>query len=172
MSKRPLLYIGILILAGSVSVCLAQAGSAGSAQAGSGTTPATGGAATDADKTVATGATAGTPQSDSGDDHLRTVDGCLSQDSGNFFLTEKKNGHRFQLQPGSTDLTAHVGHEVKIYGMVNAPASATMSSTDNNENGKKHHKMKGEKTLTVDKLDMVSENCSGKAASTSSKSPY
>ena len=174
MTKKVLLQIGILVLAGSVSVCLAQAGSVGSAgQTGSGAVTG-GGEAKDAGKTVQTGAVAGTPQSDSGNDHIRTVEGCISQDNGNFMLTEKKNGHRFQLQSGSTDLSAHVGHEVKIHGMVNAPDAATMSSNGNTENtmGKKGNKAEGEKTLTVDKLDMVSSTCSGKAAGSGTKSPY
>lgn len=58
--------------------------------------------------------------SSKGKDDVRTITGCLSQgDNSNEFLLRADDGSTWELRSSSAvDLSAHVGHEVKITGAV------------------------------------------------------
>src|SRR3954471_13458497 len=53
--------------------------------------------------------------------------GCISQSGSNYILTDKKHPSGVQLDPGSQDLTAHVGHKVQVKGTWEAASSASSS---------------------------------------------
>jgi len=56
-----------------------------------------------------------------------TVEGCLSESSGNYTLTDK-NGTAYQLTGDTAKLSEHVGHEIKVTGTSNSSASSPSSS--------------------------------------------
>jgi hypothetical protein len=101
----------------------------------------------------------------------KTIQGCIAGSSGNFMLQEK-GGKSANLQ-SSQDLSAHVGHEVKVHGhwasasdMAGSaaqsagtnPASDTASAAGKADKAAAN----GGKTFVVDSLDMVSEQCKSK----------
>jgi hypothetical protein len=187
MKRKMLLQAAILVLSGCVSVALAQAGGSGGsgggqgggqAGAGNATTGSAGGGGanttktapdsnlpggvqgTASQKTDASGMhPIGTPQSDAtGTGHTREMKGCIEKSGNDFFLANGK-GRRMMLQPGATDLSAHVGHEVKIHGTVENGAAASMGTTGETTGTTGKHDKHGDRMMTVDKIDMVSETC-------------
>jgi hypothetical protein len=117
-------------------------------------------------KTDATGThPVGTPQSDvdtGGKGHNRSMTGCIAREGSDYFLVSNKGkGRRIRLEPGSTDLSAHVGHEVKVSGTMERGNKATMGSTagTTGTTGATTGNDKHERAITVDKVDMVSETC-------------
>lgn len=94
----------------------------------------------------------------------KTLKGCIeSAGAGQYTLAEK--GGKSVTLNSTEDLSAHVGHEVKVHGSYGsgAGASASASSTGASANA-------GE-TFNVTKVDMVSEQCKIKGASGSSTPP-
>lgn len=200
MTKKLLLQAGILLLSGCVSVALAQAGggsAGGGAAAGGGhgsgaaTSSQSGAQASGGGAASSTsGHRAGMPQSDTGNaGHARTIKGCIMQEGGNYYIVENKGkGRRIQLQAGNTDLSAHVGHEVKVHGTMESGNAASMGATGSapggntsaspstgtttgaGANASSSSNTGNTRTMMVDKVDMVSENCSNSGSST--KSPY
>ena len=128
----------------------------------------------------------------------KTIKGCIAGSSGSYTLQEKGGKKSVNLQ-SSQDLSAHVGHEVKLHGrwekgasMASAnpsgsssdttsgsmasnsgsrsTSSSGVSGTSNNNSGHAHNKDQ-EKTFVVDSVDMVSDQCkSGGNASSASNS--
>ncbi len=93
----------------------------------------------------------------------KTLKGCIeSSGAGQYTLAEK--GGKSVTLSSTEDLSAHVGHEVKVHGSYSgSSASATSSGSSANANA-------GE-TFSVTKVDMVSEQCKIKGASSSSTPP-
>lgn len=95
----------------------------------------------------------------------KTLKGCIQSENGKYML-EEKNGKMAMLK-SSEDLSAHVGHEVKVHGMwqngmsADASAGGGMSNSSGNMSGsmssdKADH---AGKIFMVGKLDMVSDTC-------------
>ena len=114
----------------------------------------------------------------------KTIKGCIAGSSGNYTLEEKGGKKTVNLQ-SSQDLSAHVGHEVKLHGRWESGASSASASPDttgsmasNNAgsaastgaagtSASSHNKDQG-KTFVVDSVDMVSDQCKGGSASSAS----
>jgi hypothetical protein len=104
----------------------------------------------------------------------KTIQGCMAGSGGNFTLQEK-GGKSVNLE-SSQDLTAHVGHEVKVHGhwasagatagaaaeSAGTAAPGTAASDTGAAAGKAGKAAAGAKTFMVDSVDMVSEQCKTK----------
>jgi uncharacterized protein DUF5818 len=91
------------------------------------------------------------------------VKGCIRSQGGSYVL-EDAHGRTFALN-STEDLSAHVGHEVVIHG-TESGASAGSSAASTGSAG-------AEKTITVSKVDHVSDTCKlggGKHSKSSSNS--
>lgn len=112
----------------------------------------------------------------------KTIKGCIAGSSGNYTLEEKGGKKSVSLQ-SSQDLSAHVGHEVKLHGRwENASSASATSPSDtgsmasNNAGSASSTGTSGtsshahqDKTFVVDSVDMVSDQCkSGGSASSAS----
>jgi len=81
-----------------------------------------------------------------GDEMSQTnVEGCLSGTNGSYMLTDAA-GKTYQLQGDTSKLGEHVGHEVKVTGMM-------AGSGDSMANGA------GESTLQVKSIKHVAKSC-------------
>jgi hypothetical protein len=94
-----------------------------------------------------------------------TMTGCIEKSGDNYMI---KNGrHKKGVKvTGSDDLSAHVGHTVKLTGSW-APTAASTSATGETKGGG----AKAGREFNETKVDMVSETCTmgaGKAAAGSS----
>lgn len=95
----------------------------------------------------------------------KTLQGCIQSENGKYMLQEK-NGKMAMLK-SSEDLSAHVGHEVKVHGMWQNGMSADASAGGgmSNSSGSMSGSMSSDKTdhagkiFMVGKLDMVSDTC-------------
>jgi len=99
----------------------------------------------------ASGSTAGGEmKGEKGSKGEKTLKGCVKSEGGQTVLEEKK-GKEVPLT--GSDLSAHVGHEVKVHGMWEKGGSATPASSGSAgaSNGK---------TFNVTSVDMVSDTCS------------
>jgi Protein of unknown function (DUF5818) len=74
------------------------------------------------------------------------VEGCLQGSNGSFTLTDTA-GKMYQLQGDSSQLGEHVGHEVRVAGIMATAASDSMSNGG------------GESTLQVKSLKHISKTC-------------
>ena len=109
----------------------------------------------------------------------KTLHGCIQSENGGYALQEK-NGKMAMLS-GSEDFSKHVGHEVKVHGTwseaSNSSASSSNGASSNpsssassnpsssassttNPSGSATSGSNSGRTFNVDKLDMVSEQCS------------
>lgn len=96
--------------------------------------------------------------------------GCLAKDaSGNgFMLTNGRHKKGVEVK-SSEDLTAHVGHEVKLMGTWEKPTSGEAGGA-----GPKGHEMR---TFNASKIDHVADTCpaggaaKGKKAKSEAKAP-
>ncbi len=92
----------------------------------------------------------------------------MREHNGKFWLVTN-DGKRYKLS-SSQDLSAHIGHDVRVTGD-NSSASAGANSQTPTSTGKQRH---GERqrtptgTLNVTNLDMVSTTCPGGANGNSS----
>lgn len=107
----------------------------------------------------------------------KTMKGCIESENGGYMLEEK--GGKEVMLTGS-DLSAHVGHMVKVHGMwqsgsMNSGSSASNSSDSNmtgssNSNSSMsgssnmdHHKTgkmdHNGQSFMVNKIDMISDQC-------------
>jgi hypothetical protein len=92
----------------------------------------------------------------------RTLTGCLQkgEDANEYKLTAK-NGGTWELKSDSVNLGDHVGHTVKITGVVSNAKAHGMKEDAKEE--MKEHGMKKHATehghLTVTDLNMVSDSC-------------
>jgi len=94
-----------------------------------------------------------------------------------FYLQNAKGDHKLIKLNSTEDLSAHVGHEVKIRGaesMASASASTSgqTSSASGAASGMPQSDVNGaavsDKELTVSKIDMVSDSCPIKGNSNTS----
>ncbi len=80
-----------------------------------------------------------------------TMTGCIAEKDGMYVMTSKNHPEGVQLM-ASDDMKPHVGHTMKVSGMMmktdNSPAAATTGSAPTSM-----HKLK------VSKMDMVSDHC-------------
>lgn len=98
----------------------------------------------------------------------KTLHGCIESENGGYTL-EQKNGKEAMLS-GSEDFSKHVGHEVKVHGMWSSTTNSSASSASGTSNPSSSATTPSDqnatsgsnsgKTFNVDKLDMVSEQCS------------
>ena len=72
-----------------------------------------------------------------------TVKGCLGGSDGNYTVAEDNTGKTFQITSSSSDLKAHVGHDVSLVG---------------------HNAGTGENSFAVTGVSMISDHCAGAAA--------
>ncbi len=105
----------------------------------------------------------------------QTLEGCLSQApaGGGFILTDN-SGVQYTLTGSTSDLSSHVGEQVRITGDVTqASASAPSANTDNPEakgstsSASSAASMSNQGSISVSKVKKVSGSCS----SASSPSP-
>src|SRR5258706_6701937 len=96
-----------------------SAGSTGSSSTGSSTGMAGSGASTDQTatpqsdtSTMSSNSKSNSANNDEASGKSAKLKGCISQSAGMFMLMDKKHPSSVQLDPGSQDLTAHVGHKV------------------------------------------------------------
>ena len=92
----------------------------------------------------------------------RTLTGCLQKgEDANEFNLAAKNGGTWELKSDSVNLGDHVGHTVKITGVVSNAKMHGMKEDAKEE--MKEHGMKKHATerghLTVTDLNMVSDSC-------------
>lgn len=110
----------------------------------------------------------------------KSIKGCIRQSNGMYML-EEKGGKMVNLQ-SSQDLSAHVGHEVKLHGMwqasgdtssmngANGSGSQSAASNSGSMSSGNSGSMSGSsgsmmdkdhmgQSFTVDKIDMVSDKC-------------
>jgi len=88
-------------------------------------------------------------KSDSSNSGQTTVKGCLSKSDTGYVLTDK-SGTAYQLTGDTSQLGAHVGHEVQIKGS-KAEASATGASSSG---------ASSQAQLQVSSMKHISETCS------------
>jgi hypothetical protein len=92
----------------------------------------------------------------------RTLTGCLQKgDDANEYNLAAKGGGTWELKSDSVKLEEHVGHTVKISGVV-SNATAHGMKEDTKEEMKEHGMDKGATEhghMTVTDLTMVSETC-------------
>jgi len=82
-----------------------------------------------------------------------TVQGCLSSSGGNYTLTAK-DGTTYQLTGDTAKLSEHVGHEVKITGTANSPASSASTGASGTAGS-----TSTEKSLQVSSVKHISKTC-------------
>ncbi len=98
------------------------------------------------------------------------VEGCLSGTDGNFTLTDK-SGVTYQLQGENSELSKHVGQEVRIEGMAaaaattNSTSSSASSSSDTSSASPSSASGSSANSLMVHKVKKVSDSCSTGSAS-------
>jgi hypothetical protein len=93
-------------------------------------------------------------KSDSSNSGQASVKGCLSKSDTGYVLTDK-SGTAYQLTGDTSQLGAHVGHEVQIKGS-KAEASATGASSSGTSS---------QAQLQVSSMKQISETCSTKSKS-------
>ena len=94
----------------------------------------------------------------------KTLKGCIQSSGAGQYTLQEKGGKSVTLN-STEDLSAHVGHEVKVHGTYGSGASASASASSSGASANA-----GE-TFNVTKVDMVSEQCKIKGASSSSTPP-
>jgi len=97
-----------------------------------------------------------TPNQKANETSGKTLKGCVESQGGQYMLETKKGSIPLTGQ----DVSAHVGHEVKVKGAWEKAGSA--ASTESNSGA-----MSG-KSFNVASVDMVSENCKVKGKGSSS----
>ncbi len=95
------------------------------------------------------------PSSQEGEKKVSTVQGCLSKSDSGYTLTDK-SGTTYQLTGETSNLSAHVGHEVQIKGVKTAPTSASEATSSNS--GSPQYK------LNVTDMKHISETCSSQSS--------
>ncbi|HZR65969.1 MAG TPA: hypothetical protein VFA85_12520 [Terriglobales bacterium] len=93
------------------------------------------------------------------DNGERKIKGCVQSQGGQYVLETKKGK---QVALAGQDVSAHVGHEVKLTGTWQNGSSMSATSSSNGSGA--------EKTFNVTNVKMVSESCSGKSSGNMSNS--
>jgi hypothetical protein len=81
-------------------------------------------------------------------DPEKSIEGCLAGAGGSFTLTDS-SGKTYQLAGDTAELGKHVGHTVRISGSEKSAGAEAGGSPAG-----------GQQTFTVQKVKMVSPNCS------------
>ena len=155
MMKSLLSVAASLIFFAAVSV--AQSTPADSSQGTQGSSPTS-----QQDPSVGQGSSAGQSSGSMGQDSStmsqgsemkgeKKMKGCIRSEGGQYSL-EDKHGKTTPLS--GQDLSAHVGHEVTVHGMLASGSSSGASETASGSMGSSG------KSLNVTKVDMISETCS------------
>lgn len=101
-----------------------------------------------------------------------SMTGCISEKDGKYMMMDKKHPNGVQLM-SSEDLKPHVGHKVKVTGMMEKMDSMSKDSTKSNDSMKSDDKMKsdgmshdnmshdnmGMMAMKVSSMKMKSEQC-------------
>lgn len=86
-----------------------------------------------------------------------TATGCLQKSgSDTYTLTDQANNQSYTLTSSNVDLSAHVGHEVKVTG---TSSSATASNPNASSAQPSGQSSAGNQTLDVSSLEMISSSC-------------
>lgn len=97
-------------------------------------------------------------QQQSGQQSQITATGCLQKSGSNAYsLTDTATNQTYTLTSSNVDLSAHVGHEVKVTG---TPSSASASNPSASGQPSGQAAQQGGQTLDVSSLEMVSSSCS------------
>src|SRR5437588_8469226 len=134
MKKLSLIIATYLIL---TVAAWAQGGGGGAGGAGGGAGAGSGGSAgsgsmgtTGQQGTGSVGVPASDNNTTNNAKHEKTMEGCIVQQGSDFFLATHNNKKFFRLSPqGGTDLSAHVGHKVKVHGSEQASGSLGASTS-------------------------------------------
>ena len=87
----------------------------------------------------------------------RSITGCLQNgDNSKEYKLIAKDGGRWDLKSDSVNMSEHVGHEVKVTGVVSNATAHNMKEDIKQGVGKDEHET-GD--MTVTNLKMVSTNC-------------
>ena len=89
----------------------------------------------------------------------QTVQGCLSQSGSNFVL-KADSGTTYQLSGDTSQLGAHVGHEVQITGSTAQPQPSAAAGSAGSSSGASSSSSDNQQTLTVSGLKHISNTCS------------
>ena len=108
-------------------------------------------------------------------DSSTSIEGCLSGSAGNFTLTDQ-SGKTYQLAGDTSKLSDHVGHQVRLMGTDNSSSASSSSSpgssNPSSSNPSSSNPSSGagatgagsssgaQSTFTVNKVKMISSNCS------------
>jgi hypothetical protein len=90
----------------------------------------------------------------------RSMTGCIAEKDGKYMMTNQKHPDGVQLMT-SEDLKPHVGHTVKVTGMMESMSGDSMKSDDKMAGGDnmKHDNMAMMGTMKVSSMKMVSAHC-------------
>ncbi len=143
-------------------------GSAPSAQPGQ-TQPGQPGGPDMGPSTGATSEQHGTANNNTGDHSQgeKKLKGCVQSQGGQYVL-ESKHGKAVMLT--GQDLSAHVGHEVKVKGTWESGNASGMSSSSTSTSSTSGNNAGGEKTFNVTNVEMVSDSCKGSSKNNNSGS--
>lgn len=189
MNKKLLVSLTVPVFAAAMALAQSSgsSGAAGSttpdksAQSASPSSMGSDQSAKPSDQTTTTSTPTSATSKDS--DKEKSLRGCIVKQGSDFFLQSAKDGHKLIKLNSSEDLSAHVGHEVKVRGTESKASAAASTGAQTASNATGSSGASGlpqsdvnaagsisDKELTVSKIDMVSETCSMKG-STSSNNP-
>ena len=87
----------------------------------------------------------------------KTLKGCIKSEGGQYMLEES---HGKMVNLTGSDVSGHVGHQVKVHGMYGSGSSdASGASSGSSSMSGSSASMSGGKTFNVTSIDMVSETC-------------
>ena len=99
-----------------------------------------------------------------------TATGCLQKSGSNTYtLTDQASNQTYTLTSSNVDLSAHVGHQVKVTG---TPSSASASNPSASGQPSGQEQQQQAQTLDVSSLEMVSNSCSSGGASGTANPPH
>ena len=91
-----------------------------------------------------------------------SMSGCISEKDGKYMMTNKEHPDGVRLM-SSEDLKPHVGHTVKVTGMMETVQAMSNDSTKSDDKMATSDSMKrdnmGIMTMKVTSMKMVSEHC-------------
>lgn len=92
-----------------------------------------------------------------------SMTGCISEKDGNYMMMDAKHPNGVHLM-STEDLKPHVGHKVKVTGMMekmdSMPAGDSMKSGDGmSKDDKMKHDEMGMMGMKVSSMKMISEHC-------------
>ena len=157
--------------------------SANSSQSSPSSTPDQASPSSQTSQTTTSSTTTSTTASNSSGKE-KSIRGCIVKQGSDFYLQNAKGDHKLIKLNSTEDLSAHVGHEVKVRGTESAASAsastsgssqtASNSSASGSASGMPQSDVNGanvsDKELTVSKIDMVSDTCPIKSSNTSGMS--